>query len=458
MLEGKPTSTSTSSTQWYLLIGCDHEGPFSTEHVRKLLKPGSAVREALAWREGMEDWSRVDELPEFVEAIAEEPKDDWFADWPTTIDFKEDEPPSAPPIEARTSEPETFTTGESTAREIGWKTLLDDQLKPIEPVRTPVAPLAEDAKQKTPWLVAGSVAAVIGAISIVAFLISTTPKFVPLRDLSREENRELQAVIGESLTIHGPGAAIAMSRTTPATPHFYVASNLPEGTALLVQIDGVPETLLERFKVSVRAHASVKDGLARTPTFQQENASPFPRGEYRVTVSCSSCEKGKSLLAQKIFFVGKKDSDYERKLSAYHSRLAAQSQDELNEIKQLTQTLSNQFKETASVFAKNRKREWPAFNRRWLELDRQLEVLLARWTQEALESGYYHSALFMKLKAASERIRALHSAHGEGEPDKAHIATETASIQKALDELRANIEKTEALPTTANGMPARLSL
>jgi len=57
------------AAKWWLSSGESTEGPFPTEHVAEWLKTGQIRGDAMACREGAQEWKRLDEIPAFGAAI-----------------------------------------------------------------------------------------------------------------------------------------------------------------------------------------------------------------------------------------------------------------------------------------------------------------------------------------------------------------------------------------------------
>jgi hypothetical protein len=261
---------------------------------------------------------------------------------------------------------------------------------------------------------------------------------------------------------------------------FFISTNLPNGTTLNLQIDGVPESLVDRFKVSVRTAVVVKDGLAKPPVFRQDDGTPYPMGQYRVLVTCPSCTKGQQaknqVLAQKAFFLGQEvvSGDYERSLKSYHARLRTVAQDELTELTQFSESLANQINETEEAFQAEFMKglpiasgpsRWLTYHTRWIGFQEQLEAVFARWTPEALDGGYYHADLFSALRKIGGLASNVHYAQfaymssDHRDPVKRDkLYRDIAEIKVQLQTLRTAIQRTIELPLSAKGLPQRLSL
>ncbi len=507
MISTKIGSENTTASEWFLLLGERYQGPFSQDDVLQKIEEGCLAQNTLAWRQGMTDWEPLKQITLFGAAVENLPAElpaglfagmenelD-FVDKPShSADFTSEEIASAArnstiaqaPKNSESIPEETVSNAFPSVApppafftEPAWDKFLERQPFPRYEETTLKKLSRRWSSSKSLRL--ATVTGAIAGVAIVTFLATTfAQRSIPhLEDASREENRELQAAVRESYRTDAPAIAIAMSRADLFAPNFYLATNLPDGATLDVLIEGVPETLLERFRLTVRASAVVRNGLARTPAFRQENGLPFPRGEYRISVSCGSCDKSilsqgnGRVLTQKTYFIGGvKDADYDQKLATYHEQLRIQAQDELGELKQVLETLEAQFRETTQRYRSLLEtkgvpstadaKTWASFSGRWSGLQAQINSLFARWTPEALEAGYFHASLYSSLKMAGERVQRLHktqSAAFEARPPfasgEAAIETEITGIQNSLETLRTKVERALTLPPTANGMPQR---
>ena len=240
--------------------------------------------------------------------------------------------------------------------------------------------------------------------------------------------------------------------------------------------------LLERLKVSVEATVSAHGGVAKTPAFREEDGKSFPRGEYRVTIQCLTCEKtteatpgakpAPPTVGQKTFFLGGvRDQDYDQRLKTYHDKLQQEAADEVVEIKQVLATLDSQFRDTSIKFEKvliarapdiQGPTTWPAFNANWVHLQDGLESLFKRWTPDALENGFVYGRTYTFLKDAGRKIQAFHKEQTDylvtrkvNPATEARIQSDESEIKAELQVVHEKVSYIEQVPTTANGMPIR---
>ena len=419
----------------------------------------------MIWREGMGDWANISGVDLFsslaisdsaspVENIEFSENLDWLEDSDieqthtagTHQEVKSSKFPKPPAILARALEVVGLSSQHVRAGDFRRQPANDSIFRAFQG-KTLLAVLA------------GSTFVVIAVLFLARHSGSA---FVPLNDVSREENRELSGAISESLTLQGPSFAIARSQLDPLTPTFYIATNLSNGSKLDFLIEGIPETLLGSFKVSVHAEVIVKNGLARTPVFRQEQGNPYPTGQYRVSIP----RDGKSPIAQKTYFVGSKEQDYDVRLKAYHEHLQKQSATELIEIKQLVGTLENQLEETEKVFQKiipilhrNKSIPWPGVT--WTEFHphwKSFQMQLARSLKSA--EPHYHSELYELLEQAEKLVSKAHAQQNEYLTNaqesaslESKIDNEAAVASSSLKTIRMKILSAENGPALASGMP-----
>lgn len=305
-------------------------------------------------------------------------------------------------------------------------------------------------------------------------------KLPSLEGVSHNESREMYSAISESFNDYGPTSVIVMAHHDLLHPIFYIATNLPENTELKLYIEGISETLLNAFNISIEATIKVHNGIAQSPLFVQDNGESYPIGEYKVAIKCFNCtnENDSKLnskkniidtnLNEKIFFIGgTKDREYDQNLKVYHDKLRQQATSELIEIKQFADNFEQQLNETNKNFAEFSnsaisKEQWIASNRKWNKFQNQISKLSSKWNTDIIQFKYYYSNFYSLLKNIETIILQIHQTQTNliskkinSEQLETEIFEKSSIIQTTLLTIRTKVALIEHLPISSNGMPPR---
>ena len=468
MIKERSSGAGTGNREWFLYLEESYRGPFTAAQVESTLRTGSLHPHSLAWKEGMSDWAPLNELEAFKSLAAEAPA---AADGPTTVFpigevIGLDEPalsdllsfleePFAAPFEEGTI---TFPLLDGRV----GSTLVTPVVE-FDPTAgsTETTVSAPAAAQRNRWsltqLLFGG-ALLTGAVIYAIFTYWKFDSFSALTDLPYREARELKRVASEPFAQMGPASDFALVPASASDPRFYVAGNLPEDAPLELRAEGVAETLVDAFQARASTSLRLRRGFAKSPPLRQENGKALPRGDYNVSLS----SKGE-VLAQKIVFLGgAKDKDYAQKLRTYHAALKMQAEAELEEVRQLTETLEKQLNETRAQFAKVA-RGWDAFHKRWTQMQEQIDIMFKEWTMKSLETDFYYGPLYAAVKEASDWVGRLHAQQNAEydtivQPKSQAVPVETLvqNAQRAILSVRAKIAQAERQSVTEAGLPLRL--
>lgn len=130
-------------------------------------------------------------------------------------------------------------------------------------------------------------------------------------------------------------------------PKFYVASNLPEGTAVTLQITGEPGTLVNKIRFEKSFTATI--GASKLAVFDQvkDDGKPLPMGDYKIKISA----EGAPALDEARFLGGKKGAVYDRRLKQYKEKLQGEYDKEMAELRQFIETLKSMQGEVSKKIA-----------------------------------------------------------------------------------------------------------
>ena len=65
-----PASVAAATEQWFAVIDGAQAGPFAAAEIRQKIESGALTGETFAWKEGMSDWLKLDELSAFADALS----------------------------------------------------------------------------------------------------------------------------------------------------------------------------------------------------------------------------------------------------------------------------------------------------------------------------------------------------------------------------------------------------
>jgi len=519
--------------KWFVYQNDHHEGPFSLEELQGKMGAGEVSRTQYVWCEGMADWQIMSAVREFEALVASPRSTDtesgatqMFQIAPAATDAGAE--PSAISVAI---EPEPLP--EASPVLVSIDTSPETEAAPITmsidstPVTSAAAgPSSTSAPSITiesqprssgflkfflvmsivfvgaygymagyldPIVKSPAFVRTTGAIrGVIQPGLSKVAQWVPPLQMVFSPIGEIEGVLPEELSdlraaaiSKVPGAvSVAIRQDELLAPTFYLASNLPNGTVLNIEVTGVPETLLSQTALTAKTQASIDQMLAKSEPLRQADARPLVLGQYTVMVSAAEDAKqspeARAALAQlpegrlnvkKTYFLGgKKDNAYAERLKEYHDRLRTKSTDELRDIRQYLSTLEFQLKASNRDFDqasanKNPKaaaKFWNGTHGKWTQLQTQLESAFSKWTEGLTRAEYFHAALYEMTRNLGDSVSQLHTAQhailtnrAGNKPAEALDPQRRKTAEDALNELKTRLELVEKMPPTENGMPQR---
>jgi hypothetical protein len=478
--------------KWFIYIGDHHEGPFSAEEISQKLKSGEAKEESYVWCEGMADWqmfSSVNELKNEVSKFSQsEPSvkkvsDDLKIERTASIDRN---------ALGKTSAPKT----QKNLR-MGLITVMTIVGLTVVSVGT-LSALSYTASDEMHASLRPTLIKIVDRFPLLAPIFKLVPS---LNDIKAAEQTELeQAQIG--LPENGVKLAFALSQNDPNRPYFYISTNLPSPVKLELYIVGNSETLLNRLQFSTQTTVTALHGFGKSDVLSAEGGQPIPKGEYQiyVTEAAEQDEAVKTQIAQfqpiraqvksalmipagnqflfvKTYFIGgERDSTYLTRLKAFHEKIKINSEKEVLELRQYSETLQLQFTTLTSEFnrlAKAKKatlvmkNSWKKTSMTWQQINSQLEQTIQTWSKETLENEFFYGKAYALVKTSYESIRglfALENSYFDSETGVDHTSFDIqygkalSAARDAVETLRAKVDLIMKAPKSASGLPTREGL
>jgi hypothetical protein len=483
--------SATDEILWFVFSDDKHTGPFTSEEFAERANRAEFGEAPYIWTQGMEDWKPLSDFPEletfflevksFAKYRIEEQSDEErlqrlvlsmadknFLSTEETQTTIENQGTADLALGFSPSSSESEFAHSASYRHTG---LFETESSTATETRTQQK--AADFLRRYRLHLSVCVVILATAVSVGVRSLQENP-LLPSRDLAKDEYQELRRTIGESLQYTGSTAAIGLSQTKIENPSFYISTNVEDGTKLEISIEGLPETLINRFRYAVQTVVTAQEHLAKTPPLTESKGKPIDPGAYRVRVRKVGEAK---IMAQKVYFLGgTQDLAYETKLKSYQEALRNQATLEVMELRQLTETVARQLSdsnmkvtelfEDLSLNGPARRAKWATFENRWNQIDTQLNAITTQWTPSSLENEIYYGSLYAKLAQAIKRMQAVHQAQTQlFQPNvkrddvRAVIASESLAAQNLIHDLRQQVgrlEKAETKVGTAAGLPPRI--
>lgn len=532
--------------QWFLYVADHHEGPYTIDEIRGIVKKGEARTTSYVWREGMEDWAMMSDVGDFGQdgpasgeghgapsfMFWKKKKPEPLAEGPATPeDVAENEPaiasePAASPVSLMGvkpgdalfclnsrrafSGPHSIKTivrkvneGAASVKDTiwmeGWSHFvpiesMPEIMKDVKgSVLNPDLALSGKKGKSTkamglqggtsvprlrvwrskvflvflvvaafggyqmaskgmiPGIQGGTLpalpvdalfdGAIKGAASAPQLLAPVAdavseylPEFVQewfspieaIDSMPPEKMKDLRAAARTSLS-QGAALSVALALGDEFNPVFHIGTNLPDGTALVVELRGKAGTLLNAVSYQKTVGVDVMKRYAKTLRFAHEVSKPVPRGEYillvyeadkqtpevdavlkalpRKNIVSSMVPKGKAVVSfETLFLGGRKDAIYKQKLDEFNAKLAEKKAAEASELSQVIGLLESnaaedraKMRQLASVRAPaQRLALWRQHHGRMQQMATQLKASLDKG-KDALEKDYVLGELYVRV-------------------------------------------------------------
>lgn len=502
-----------SEKKWFIYVGDHHEGPFTVSEIWDGIGNGSFQKTAFVWCDGMKDWVTLMELPEFERVV------------PDVVPVSSSPPmpqlptaPATPVLEEAPREPTLTNTERGTRTTIIEVGDLESATKPA--IHRPAAlgdvlstrPSAIGDGGKAPFF-HPKFKPVIYGILVVAFLgtlqragflkgvenrigsmMSTIPE---LSDVSPEEYAELKKAVAASKSA-GPQVALALSKSDPLAPAFYISTNLPDGARFEIYVEGVSHRILNTLSFSGKLDATTQKHFGKTQPLRYPDGKPIPRGEHVVYVMEASVgqpdlvykellqlapiarslpnhlpQERRLVYSKKIFF-GAKDATYEQRLKEFHDGLVDKSKKEVTELSQTVATLESQALVSISTYdrlkhqpiGQRQKQVWNDVNRTWRPIEDQVLQKYSGLSIDQIKENYFHWNLVQEFLAVEKILGGIHSAQEKlftTSANAASLETEVnwmrSSFETRKNLLKAAITKLLANPSSPEtGLPVNATI
>lgn len=428
--QGAGANPPPGEDAWTLKIGAQVSGLHSLHKLKALAAEGEIPPDAMLWHAGWPDFQPLAAVPEV--AAARKPRKAGAPQRSGTTGATQ-RPRGFAPLAAGADigNDEPTDTGIRAPSSGGIKGILA-RISGLISKKKAKAPAAAVGKAKTSLSVkssaGGAVKRIVGvavALAVVGggaayFVLFSSPIPSDL-DVIPDDLENMRAVASGST---GQGQLfLALARGTeddPAddtSPKFYVATTLPEGSSVSLDLVGQPGTLVNRVSFEKTFTATV--GKKHLAVFDKisDDGKPLPMGEYVLKVSAEGAEP----LTNNRFLGGKKGGAYNDRLKRYKEKLQGEYDKEMQELREYVDTLKTLHAEVAKRLAEF-KAMTPATRAKvaydWKSFAPSAQAMIAQLDQKvrARASGataLYHPRAFQDVNSSLSQMQQLVALHGQ---------------------------------------------
>lgn len=473
--------------KWFVYVGDHHEGPLSVPEIAARQDTGAVTADSYVWCEGMADWLMLSQVNELELGLREykEASRPATVNAAVSVESRKESTATAPAPKAVKKKNKRLPLILSTLLLVGLLgtlgSLIGISRSSNEDLHASVRPLLSKLVQSVPAL--GS-------------LFQLIPS---LNDVKEDEFHELQNAKTGALT-EGPRLALALSTQDANRPFFYVSTNLPHGTKFEIHLVGQPETLLNRLQFTTQGTLSTAQGFGKSEVFLAEGGQPLPKGRYLAyLVEASEQDAGvkellapvdamksgtkppatipataKFIVSKSVFLGGERDETYLTRLKAFHEKIRATAEKELQELKQYSQTLDAQFNTLSSDFQRisgakkvtaSMRNSWKKNLGMWNQISSQLDQSIQTWSPETLKNEFFYGKVYELVKSAFQSLKALvqlESEHIEKPGDKAAFDIQHGKLlsdtRQAIESIKQKVDLATKSPKSPGGLPSREGL
>ncbi len=473
-MNGKKEKMNTElQKKWFVYLMDHHEGPFDANELSLKKKNGLINQQSYVWAEGMADWKPLIEVSELSNEI------------------KKFENTSVQPKKKTFKNPFADTLGKLRSKKMFKPGIILGCT-----VLIPVLAISVFSRVANEELHAGirpTLNKIVAKAPVLSVLFNLIPHAGELSSESRKEMEE--AIIGDPTV--GVKFTVTLLQSDPTRPSAYLATNLPDRTKFNVYLIGNSETLVNRLSYQGQFVIQTFKGIGKSEVLLLEDGQPLSKGEYDLWITESSEQEeslkeviaalpanrpsgvlpqplpnsAKFVLKKTLFIGGARDENYLTRLKAFHEKIKQNSEKEMVELRQYSDTLALQFQTLTSEFAKvlkskkptaSQKDNWKQVSKKWLEINGQLEQTIQTWSKETLQNEFFYGNAYELVKGSYDSIKNLFKIENEYMDKPTEKSAFEIQYGKAanecrlsLNQLKGKIEMILKAPKSPNGLPKR---
>ena len=459
--------------KWFVYLSDHHEGPFDAAEMSQKKKTGLINQQSYVWSEGMTDWKPLIEVGELSNAIRK---------IEATIESKEN-----------TSSPNRIQALVSKLKKIKVMNPGFVVGGTLFSILFGLSLFSKFAGEESHAKIRPTLNKIVAQAPFLSALFNLIPH---AGEIPADSKKEMEKALLTDPTTEAK-FSMALLQSDPTRPSVYLATNLPDRTKFTIYVIGNNETLLNRLGFQGQFSLQTFRGIGKSDVLLSENGQPLAKGEYDLWIVESMEQEeqlkdtltaipssrpseplpqpipntAKFVMKKTLFIGGERDENYLTRLKAFHEKIRQNSEKEVVELRQYSDTLALQFQTLTTEFGKilkpkklnsTHKSNWKQSSQKWLEINNQLEQTIQTWSKETLQNEFFYGTAFEMVKGSYDSIKALYQIENEyveKQSDKAAFEIQYGKAvnecRLSLSQLKAKIESIMNAPKSASGLPKR---
>ncbi len=401
---------------WFIFRETRHFGPLNTKQISQFLLSRLLSNQHYIWRPGLTEWIQINTIEAFrsfghkeIEKISD--NDFSFQAQLGPIDrikFQETEVSFQDSIGTKILNINVQKVQSGITDKFGQLGL---SLNELYNELLFIFGIKEEKKKYISLGLGALVAFFVSSMVYISLFGSNEDFFVNKLSKDVREKLTLNAAITENT--NAPSMIFLEKDANLKDPIFVGSVNLPIGSKIKININGLPETLMGTFRFSKEIEMTLTSHYFQTEPVRGVSGQFLSPGKYDVTVTCLTCDKSNLVLNSSVFSFGIPNLEtYKKDLKAFQLSSRESANLELDELVDLSDTLLDQYQNSMNSYnraiSSKSNSGWNTFSTSWLSAQKKIVELFEQIQSEELKSKLYYLSLYEAYGSVTRMIFELH--------------------------------------------------
>jgi hypothetical protein len=398
---------------WFIFRETRHFGPLTSKQVNKFLQSSLLSLSHHIWRPGFKTWVSIKEIETF--RACGKPEIEFITD--NDFSYQAQLGP-IDRIKFQDTEMSFQEQGVSRSLNIKLTTEVTDKYNNLKNYSVGIYDRVLDGlgvgeSSKVYWNRGLAMVSVLVLAITLGWALKTPGYESFIYKLSDSDRLRLVSNAKQEVTTKNPKLIVLEKFKGLKDPVLVGSVNLPEGSSLEIKIQGKPDTLLGTYRFEKTMNLTLKGPYFQTEEIRGLSGEYISPGEYLVDVTCQSCDKENLVLSQTVFKFGISNQGlYQKDLKSFHQRTRDTASVELDELRDLHDTLLDQFQKSQSIYNRSIGSKtissWNQFAVSWLATQNKIVEMFEQVQADGFSSKIYYLSIYEAYGLMTRMIFELH--------------------------------------------------